>query len=429
MKKATKKHKILMEMIYGLSMLVNLLGYHLSGFARRRKNRLVFGAWGGNKYSDNPRFLFEKLRKMDSKNLELIWVGKDHLRDLDIFQGPNPKVTFVKRNSLKSYYCQLTADKAFFANSYRDFGLLNLLKGATKVQLWHGFGLKNTLSAKRDVSPMKKRYYRVGAKSFEEYDYFISSSPANTQKILESFQGNGITPEKVIPSGQPKNEFLIESGHTGEKSNQAKENLREELLLKYGIPKDKLLFTYLPTFRDHRDTLKLSGLIGSEAEGLDEALKEAGAVLLEKFHLADNIAHELSKNESIYRVDAKEDSTDLLLITDVLITDYSSCYVDFSLLDRPVIHFLYDLEDYKTLDRGLYYPIEKYKAGPMVKELNELFAFISLAGNRKGTLPSEPEFMPEAREKVRKELMTYEKGKSTEEILAVVNGFQREGRK
>lgn len=429
MKKSTKKHKILMEGIYAFSMAGNFLAYHLSGLSRRRKNRLLFGAWGGNKYSDNPRFLFEKLHKMELSDTELVWVGKEPLKDLEIFREPGATVTFVKRNSLKSYYYQLTADKAFFANSYRDFGVFNLLKGAVIVQLWHGFGLKNTQASKKNISAMKKRYYRVGAKSFEKYDYFISSSPANTKKILESFQGNGITPEKIIPSGQPKNQFLIEMSKFGENKNTSKENFRYKLLKKYGIPQDKILFTYLPTFRDHRETLTLSNLTGPEAEGLTEALKEGGGVLLEKFHFADDIPYEPSKVHGIYRVDAKEDSTDLLLATDVLITDYSSCYVDFTLLDRPIIHFLYDLEDYKTLDRGLYYPIEEYKGGPMAKDLQELFTYIGLAGSGDAPLETNPVFIPTARERVRRELMTYEKGQSTEVILKTLQIAEPQERK
>jgi CDP-glycerol glycerophosphotransferase (TagB/SpsB family) len=422
MEKPKKSRKIGMDVLYALSMVVNLLGYHLSGLFPRQKNRLLFGAWGGNKYSDNPRFLFEKLYQKNLSDTELIWVGKEHLRDLEVFKRPpgkNPSnIVFVKRNSIKSYYYQLTSDKAFFANSYRDFGLLNLLKGATIVQLWHGFGLKNTLAVKKDVSSMKKRYYRVGATSFEKYDYFISSSPANTKKILQSFKGNGITEEKIIPSGQPKNEYLIENAAKNASGSTKRREIRDLLYRKYGIPTDKVLFTYLPTFRDHRRTLRLSGLIGSQAEELKYALREANGVLLEKFHFADGISHQPLTEEDIYPVDAREDSTELLLATDVLITDYSSCYVDFSLLDRPIIHFLYDLKDYETLDRGLFYPMEKYKGGPIVTDLKDLFVYIRYAKKREQE--ADPVFLPEAREKVRRELMTYETGQSTETILKAI---------
>ncbi len=114
----------------------------------------------------------------------------------------------------------------------------------------------------------------------------------------------------MINSGQPKNEYLIEK-----KGKQKK--FRETLLRKYGVPKDKLLFTYLPTFRDHRDTLKLSSLIGAEMDGLLDTLEEVDGVLLEKFHFADAIPVEISEHPRIYPVDAREDSTELLLATDV----------------------------------------------------------------------------------------------------------------
>jgi CDP-glycerol glycerophosphotransferase (TagB/SpsB family) len=62
----------------------------------------------------------------------------------------------------------------------------------------------------------------------------------------------------------------------------------------------------------------------------------------------------------------------LLLITDILITDYSSCYFDFTLLNRPIIHFVYDYDEYKNQDRGLYYDLEDVKGGYIVYEERQL---------------------------------------------------------
>lgn len=66
------------------------------------------------------------------------------------------------------------------------------------------------------------------------------------------------------------------------------------------------------------------------------------------------------------------DVQELLAISDILITDYSSCYFDFLLLNRPVTFYAYDLEDYRSNDRGFYYDYEAITAGPIVRDVNHL---------------------------------------------------------
>ncbi len=90
----TRKSSVLEDVLIGISLVVNLVFYHLSGVFPRKKNLLIFGAWGGNKYSDNPRFLFEKLCSDKAyPDLELVWVGKRHMENHEAFK--HPRVTFV----------------------------------------------------------------------------------------------------------------------------------------------------------------------------------------------------------------------------------------------------------------------------------------------------------------------------------------------
>src|SRR5699024_2446441 len=90
---------------------------------------------------------------------------------------------------------------------------------------------------------------------------------------------------------------------------------------------------------------------------IQELLQKENAVIIEKMHFADTLPYEkdIDKDITILSIDPKENSEELLLVSDILISDYSSCYLDYTLLDRPIIHFAYDLGDYKTKDRGLYY--------------------------------------------------------------------------
>ena len=103
------------------------------------------------------------------------------------------------------------------------------------------------------------------------------------------------------------------------------------------------------------------------------------------------------------------DSQELLLASDLLITDYSSCYFDFLLLDRPIIHYAYDYQSYGSIDRGFYYDLENVSGGSIVKTEEKLLE--SLDKNL-----SEPDLHKRDREKTIAFLLNNEKGISNEEI-------------
>ena len=91
-----------------IRILINVLMYFLSGFSIRSKNRVIFGAWDGNIYGDNSKYLFEYLLK--EEDLELIWVGRDTIKEK---LPTNKNVKFVRINTVKAYYYGLTAKYVF----------------------------------------------------------------------------------------------------------------------------------------------------------------------------------------------------------------------------------------------------------------------------------------------------------------------------
>ena len=398
------------------SLILNSIFYHLSGFFPRKKNRILFGAWGGNQFADNAKYLALQLLDDDeglSSSMELIWIGKPQVGKDEDFPG---EMEFVRKNSLKAMYYQLTADVVFITNSYRDLSPVNLLKGARVVQLWHGFGLKNTLSAKKRVSKMKEIYYTRGNTSFEQYNYFIASSDLHEKKILESFRDNGIQRGKVLKWGQPKNQFLLRG------NEQRKRRISKEIRNTYGIRPEERVICYLPTFRDYGTPFSFLALNGEERKALETLLEKTGTVLLEKSHFAEE--HRVKKRESerVKEVHKTEDSVKLLLSTDLLISDYSSCYVDYLLLDRPIIHYLYDHEEYLSRDRGLYYSIEEYRGGPLVREYPELLEEIGKVLNQGASLESN-----EQRERARAMLLSHEQGGTLDKLMGTL--FPEETRK
>ncbi|WP_350342398.1 CDP-glycerol glycerophosphotransferase family protein [Proteinivorax tanatarense] len=395
-KKAIKEVAIL------TSAIVNTIFYNLSGFSKRKTNRVILGSWSGHKIADNSRFFLEYIK--DNDDYEIIWCGRKHLRDSPILDHPN--INFVQYNTPKCLYYSLTSSYAFICNTYRDISTLNLLKGATIVQLWHGFGLKNTLASKK-MSPASKFYYLLGSGSFEQYHYFISSSDLNTQKMLYTFQNNGITAERIILSGQPKNDFLLTKN-----TEQFKQSLKHKYFFKYNIPQDKKIVLYLPTFREQK-TFSFGDIDHRCKQNLQKILSSNDTIIIEKKHFKDKCKkNNQSNNQFTYIIDSDEETQELLLISDMLITDYSSCYLEYLLLDRPIIHFAYDFDMYKNSDRGFFFSLEQLAAGPITRNLAE-------------TLDAIDEQLKEdsykvQRQQIKQKAMMYDEGKSCQKIINTI---------
>ena len=142
--------------------------------------------------------------------------------------------------------------------------------------------------------------------------------------------------------------------------------------------KFKHVFLYLPTSRERRkyERVDLFGKYGFDSKKIQKTLEKLDAILIIKAHPGDRV--DLSGNSSDQRVytPASADLPDayqLLKETDVLITDYSSVYLDFLLLDRPVIFAPFDIDEYIKKDRELYYDYDDVTPGPKAKDWCEVF--------------------------------------------------------
>jgi CDP-glycerol glycerophosphotransferase (TagB/SpsB family) len=378
----------------------------------RKKNRILFGSWGGEIYGDNPKYLLKYLQAFE--NLELVWCGNKEIQS--ILPKAN-NIIFVEKGSWKAIYYCLTSKYIFVSQRIHDItSYYNAFKGAVVTHLWHGVPLK-----KIGLDEINVPYDLKSIKTEEKYDYFVSASQINSNIFISAFSNIGARTTNMISSGTPRNDFLI----------NANDIIIEKIKLKYeqilGITSGKRLITYMPTFRRKtNDIFDFSQLNIDQKHQLEEVLQDNNAVLVDKNHFITYKRNNFKKSISdnlIFKLDEsfqkRMDVQELLLMTDILISDYSGCFLDFALLDKPIIHFAYDYDYYKNVDSGLYFELEDVAAGPIAKNFDELIVFLKEAF-------SDQYKYTEKRKKVRSMYMEYEKGRACENIANTVIGLNKQ---
>src|SRR5690606_7699314 len=145
-----------------------------------------------------------------------------------------------------------------------------------------------------------------------------------------------------------------------------------------GLPFNKKIILYAPTWRDNQYYAKgrYKFEIPMNLEVLKENLSHEYIIILRMHYLvAENL--QLSKYQGfVYDFSNHEDIRDLYLISDVLITDYSSVFFDYAILNRPIIFYVFDIEEYRDKLRGFYFNLEKEAPGPLVKTTEQLINVI-----------------------------------------------------
>lgn len=230
------------------------------------------------------------------------------------------------------------------------------------LETWHGTPLKRLAFDLNDVvggvSNYKDKFYRQK----ENWDYLLSDNPFSTEKFQSCFM---YPKEKILEYGYPANDPLYAPDRE-ERARKIKEKL--------GIPADKKVIMYAPTWRD--DNYYEIGQFKFDLDlDVNRLEKEFGDeyVLLLRLHYLVVEALDMSKyGKFAVNGSAYDDVTDLYLITDILITDYSSVFFDFANLKRPILYYTYDLERYRDVLHGFYLSMEDDLPGPMLLTNDEV---------------------------------------------------------
>ncbi len=364
-----------------------LTTFLLSRLLPKKEKLVIFTAEYGKGFFGNPRAVFEHMVK-SKEGYTPMWLSSDPklLGKLETrFPG---KV--VQLHSLKGLGLLASARHIIIHKSVDFQGVFFNPKKQKIIQCWHGIPLKR-IQILQTEDQEKKEIIREH--SLKYYSAIISTSPKYSELISQCF---GVSPEMTPITGYPRNDLLFQ-----ETDSRA---FLWELLPE--LPKFQRLILYAPTFRDDGSPVRLFPFDDFRPHELGELLERTKSLLLINHHVGDAARKEYGSlpKRVIFAPQGKMkekllDGQYLLGASDVLITDYSSIYFDYLLVDRPMIFLPYDLESYRE-QRGFVLDYEDYTPGPKPGSFGEFMKALERA------LAGEDGY-GQQREKIRKEFHSF----------------------
>ncbi|RKQ34317.1 CDP-glycerol glycerophosphotransferase family protein [Oceanobacillus halophilus] len=312
-------------------------------------------------FGDNIMYTAKAIKDISD---EEVIVLKDEKCRYDFGQVVDDTLSFTIQQPtqfIKSIYHLATATTILVDNYQGFLAVTKFRPNVTCIQLWHAagaikrFGLEDPSNDARTEKAMK-RFQKV----YNHFDYTVVGSEKMATTFHKSF---GLEDDRFIRTGIPRSDILFDE--------QKKQQMYTEINQQFPSINGRKIILYAPTFRnDHLTDYELELEINQMYEKLSDEY-----VLFIKLHPAVTNAIDEGYYDFVYDVSDFTEVNSLLLITDVLITDYSSIPFEFALLERPMIFYAYDMEEYK-IKSGLIEDYENQMPGPVAFSTMELVQVI-----------------------------------------------------
>lgn len=333
---------------------IRKIRYKLNTLGEKVDNKvIIFCSFDGKSYSCSPKAIYEYMIQHEKyKEFKFVWAFKEV--EKYSFLKANRNTIIVKINS-REYQKYLAISKYWIFN-YKIPDYLYPKKNQVFMQCWHGTPLKrlgcdllhfdNVLNT---IKEMKKRY-KVEASKFT---YFLSPSKFASEKFISAWNLSEIGKENIIiEKGYPRNDFLF---------NYTQEDV-QKIKKKLGIENDnRKIILYAPTYRSNQHDAEIGYTYKEEIdfEQLKEKIGKDYIILFRAhYFVANNFDFEKYKG-FVFDVSKADDINELYIISDLLITDYSSVFFDYANLKRPIIFYMYDLEHYRDKSNGFYINLDE----------------------------------------------------------------------
>lgn len=329
---------------------VFILLYYLFNLFPVKDERILFASDSRDEIGGNLKFVYDEMLSREL-NYEYKFMFKEN--------------SFVKKSFseiVKLAYFAATSRFILLEENYPMFSPLKIRAKAELIQLWHGAGAFKKFGYSRLGQPGGPK---VHSKDHRNYTKAVVSSKHIIPHYSEGFD---ISPETIYPLGIPRTDMFFDEEY--------KEQKRAELYEQYPFLKGKKVILFAPTFRGRGRKEAHYPIEVLNFQELYENLKDE-YVFLFKLHfiVLNKITIPYQYADFFYDFTDYREVNDLLLITDLLITDYSSICFEFSLLDKPMLFFAHDVEEYIST-RGFYYEYQSFIPGKLVKTSKQLVEHI-----------------------------------------------------
>lgn len=318
------------SIVYSIySFIFNIFFKLLRIFIKTDNNVILINSFGGKKYDDSPKVIFDYMKTRKKYDKYKIYWAFDNPEKFEI-----EKAEKIKTNSFKYFIIALKA-KYWITNSSIEKGLKFKNKNTIYINTWHG-------------TPIKKMGKDAPNTAFQfktsKYDIMYAQSKYDIDVFSKAFE----LPKEIFALvGLPRNDELF----------NVTDREIQEIRNKLKIPKNKKVILYAPTFREYnRDK---NGCIIAPPISLNkwkDVLAENYVVLFRAHYEVNNVLG-IKNDDFIYNVTDYTNLNELMKISDILISDYSSIMFDYSILKRPIFSYAYDYEEYKS-KRGMYIDIK-----------------------------------------------------------------------
>lgn len=327
-------------------MIIRFFMHTMNFFITMDDKMVLYLSFDGRSYSDNPKAIYETMLT-DAKfdKYQLIWALKEPI----IISG----CKVIKRQSIAYFYYLSKAKYWVFNNKMPDYYIKR--EDQVYLQTWHGTPLKRLA---HDMPDLGNTYYRskqtyqemVSAydKDSKLWDYLISPNQFSTAVFCSAFK---VSREKIIETGYPRNDRLTTV--SAEKIQDIKEKLH--------IPSNKQVILYAPTWRDNAFNLQgYTFELNLDFTKWHKILGDDYVIIFKPHYLiAQHFVVPNGLSEFVLTIPATADINELYIISDQLITDYSSVFFDYAILNRPIYFYMFDFETYRDDLRGFYLQVPK----------------------------------------------------------------------